>query len=142
MRRATREAELIPPVVAHFRRLGFRVFSEVPFFLRRLDLLCISTERPEIVAVEAKIRRWQEALDQARQCLTCADFVYVAMAVEHAHRAPSHPFRELGIGLLAVDGYVEQVLPARRSPYRRGEHAHRVCELAYRYGSRQRGQGT
>ena len=133
------EAELIPPLVGHFRNRGFRVFGEVPFFLRRVDVLCISALGAEIVAVEAKMRKWQEALHQARQCLTCADFVYVALAIQHAHRAPRRPFKELGIGILSVDGHVEEVLPARRSPYRCAAHARRIRETALRHDFLERG---
>ncbi|MEB2346586.1 MAG: hypothetical protein OZ948_17815 [Deltaproteobacteria bacterium] len=75
----------------------------------------------EVVAVEAKLRRWREALEQASSYATFANRVLVAM---DAAGAPSTPealaaFRERGVGLLTVrSGTVECLVPPRRSSRR------------------------
>jgi|SRR5690242_3278391 len=60
--------------------------------------------RAEIVAVEAKLERWSEAIQQARHYLTFANRAYIAIP---AHRAKAsnkvrQECRKAGVGLVAV----------------------------------------
>ena len=56
----------------------------------------------QVWAVELKLTRWRNALEQARQYLDFADIVVVGMDPDGVKRANSACFRELGIGLAAI----------------------------------------
>jgi hypothetical protein len=58
----------------------------------------------EVIAVEAKLDRWNEALQQARKYQRFADRVFVAMDYERikTKRVPIPEFIQSGVGLLGV----------------------------------------
>lgn len=117
MRRSVREADLLPPLVRHFERLGWRTFPEVKVAGRRADLVALSADA--LVAVEAKLARWRQAVRQAVAYQVWAARAYVALPFPRAIRAVrDRPrFEAEGIGLLAVlDGDVRTFWPAAPSP--------------------------
>lgn len=72
----------------------------------------------ELWAFEAKLARWQEALDQARAYQRYADraFVVLPLATSSAACRNLSSFRSAGVGLILVDrGRATVVLRARRS---------------------------
>jgi hypothetical protein len=86
---------------------------------------------PEVIAVEVKVEKWRRALSQAIRNLSFAHRSYVALPSAVAHRVRSEPdFRQLGIGLLAVNGKegVKVVRTARRN---RPRVWRRYYELAF-----------
>lgn len=74
----------------------------------------------EVVAVEAKLRRWRQALEQATEYARFADRVVVAMDAGGVPRAPETlaEFRGRGVGLLAVGTETEWLVRPRRSSRR------------------------
>lgn len=57
-----------------------------------------------VIAVEAKLSKWQEALNQAVDNLNFADFSYVALDEEYCKRTVLDIFVQSNIGLIGVNG--------------------------------------
>ncbi len=112
------EAELASPVSAWLAEAGYRVEAEVPILGRRADLVGVRDDA--LVAVELKLRDWEEALRQAIAYQLAADRVWVAMPLAAASAAyrSRWRFQAEGVGLLAVDdgGDVRAPVPAAPSP--------------------------
>lgn len=74
--------------------------------------------RPTVIAVEVKLKRWREALAQARAYRRFADRVYVALDANHApeQQTALTAFRRTGVGLCLIKPPMEHwIVPARRS---------------------------
>jgi hypothetical protein len=69
----------------------------------------------KMVAIEAKLTRWRDALRQAREYRKYADRVFVALPESEARKARMalEAFTAAGVGLLGVD---ERLRPAIRAP--------------------------
>lgn len=71
-------------------------------------------------AIEAKLQKWREALNQARKNRCYAHYCYVALPESAAKNALSqgHEFRKLGVGLLIVTAGEAQlaIRPKRNAP--------------------------
>jgi len=82
---------------------------------------------PEVVTIEAKVKNWKRAIDQAARNRIFAHRSFIALPACVAQRVKSEPlFRQLGIGLLSVgDDHTVSVL---RSPRR---HKPRVWKYYY-----------
>ena len=112
------ESELARPITAWLEEAGFRVRMEVPILGRRADLLGL---RPgSVMAIEAKMSRWAQALRQAMAYQLGADQSWVAMplaAASRAYRQRWH-FEAENVGLLAIDdrGRVRTAISAGPSP--------------------------
>ena len=73
--------------------------------------------RSEIIAVEGKLTRWREALDQAATYRRYADRVFVLLPAKSAEVAAEHKdfFVSEGVGLLSYDaGGVCRMLPCKK----------------------------
>ncbi len=102
--------EAMSTVVERFLRdRGFDVLPQVPLKTRRIDLVCVSPERPQITAIELKVKDWKSAFQQAMRYRLCADAVYIALWHDHVHRVPGTLLGEHGVGLMKVDSSVEVV---------------------------------
>lgn len=97
-----------------FRNAGFVVAMEVPIGLRAMDLFAAHPTNGTTIAVEAKLKAWRRALQQAQLYRLVADFVYVALPEQTVNRHCLDACRAAGIGLLAVPmkGKAQIVLPA------------------------------
>lgn len=75
----------------------------------------IHLEPDNIVAVEAKLRNWNEALMQAIYCRSFADYCYVALDGDYWNDDVVRQFKLEGIGLILVfqDGIKVQLEPKR-----------------------------
>lgn len=99
-----------------FKGLGVRFLAEVPYGAKRIDLAGLSTDS-QIFAIELKVDKWRRAMWQASIYQLCADFAYIAIRKEYAHRVDMDYLDGLGIGLIAVsDGKANLRLKARPSP--------------------------
>lgn len=103
-----REQELLQPVATYVNDLGLEFFCEVPFDTRRIDVVGWSWNR--LVCIELKVRDWKKAILQASICQLCTPEVYVALPYGLARKVDEHPFSEMGIGLLSVDGSTKVLL--------------------------------
>lgn len=103
-----------------YKKKGYLVHSQVPFFRRLIDIYALNPVTGDTVAIEAKVGDWKQAVRQARSCLLCADKVYIALPSQICHRVDREYVGTLGIGVLSVlnrDECVEH-LPARESDLR------------------------
>jgi hypothetical protein len=72
----------------------------------------------EIIAIEAKLTRWRDAIAQAAAYRRYADRTFVLLPMQNAVIAAQHKaaFAEAGVGLLSYgDGRVVRVFPARKA---------------------------
>ena len=109
------EEKLVLKLVKALEDMGFTTEREVPFWLYRLDVVA-QRAADELYAVEAKIRNWQRAIEQAKVYQLCVPHVVIAMPEETARRPDSDQLSNLGIGLWAVGNGIEELVPARQSP--------------------------
>lgn len=106
------------PVRNYMERSGFRVWYEVPFMGKVIDLACLKSRRTT-VSVEAKIRGFNEAIYQASVYRLWSDHSYVAVPLS-ARLAEEQQamLRKEGIGLMRVSGgrtphVVEEIRPKK-----------------------------
>ena len=106
------EAILAERIAQALHRKGYTVFTEVPFWLRRIDLVACLPDSDGCLAVEAKLTDWRKAIEQASIYQLCAERVVIAMPDCYAHRPDTGKLEHEGIGLWAVgDGIVELIAP-------------------------------
>jgi len=69
----------------------------------------------QIIAIEAKLTRWREALSQAAEYRQYADRAYVALPEAAVPAASRHrtEFEAVGVGLLSVNGQVRTIVQAK-----------------------------
>jgi hypothetical protein len=132
------ECDVVESVVGHLAEKGYRVHCEVPFWLRRIDIVATRVGGRGLLAVEAKVSDWRVALRQATMCQLCAHRVYVAMPAAFVHRCDEAAFRAAGVGLLTVAGdAVATTLRAKLSSvFCPGHHKDLVAVLARRRSKR------
>lgn len=110
------EADMVPRI-QEASSPGRLFATEVPLFKRMVDLYAFERETSCTFAYELKLHDWKRGLTQVTPYLLAADFVYLAVPENVAQRVLSvqNVLVELGIGLIAVDGTVEELLPPRQS---------------------------
>jgi hypothetical protein len=84
----------------------------------RTDVVALS-EEGHVIAFEAKLRDWREALHQAYRNTCFAAESYILMPPEAAHRAAAHvnDFVDRGIGICTIaKGAIRIIQPAPRRP--------------------------
>jgi len=98
------------------RRYGLVKADDLSYELNARRLLLSA----EIVAVEAKLLRWTDAISQALSYLSFANRAYVALPKRSivASRRVTQACRESGVGLISVGPYRTEILvrPKRRDP--------------------------
>lgn len=111
-----REIELIPKLTEWDQEKKF--YDEVPLFKKMMDLYAVQVAGESTFAYELKLKNWRTGLSQATHYLLAADYVYLVVPKSISHRVTegaSDVLESVGIGLLAVDGSVEEVVQPRRS---------------------------
>lgn len=89
------------PIIRDLIRSGAVIQSQGGY----LELAsAIAAQQAEVIAIEAKLKRWKQALEQARNYKRFANVVVVAMDPDGIPRSPDSKrvFRQSGIGLCAV----------------------------------------
>lgn len=126
-----RETELIPKVISWSPERTY--YREVPLFKKMMDVYAICPgDEPVTYAYELKLRNWRRALDQATHYLLAADFVYLALPKPVAIRAveKARPRLEyLGVGVLGVDGLVEEIVKPQPSGQLLRSYKHQTMKL-------------
>jgi len=113
------EKRLVDVLTAHYRKTH-SVRREVKHYEKHIDVVTYCNQQKQVDAIEAKMRDWQRAIQQAILNLTAADFCYVAIWAEAAHLVQEAVLEEYGIGLIAVGtrwGDVDVRVKPKRSPY-------------------------
>jgi hypothetical protein len=119
--------ERIAPHLRALERFGvLRRSGDGVLVLRRGAL----PKRAHVVAVEAKLRRWREAVGQAAAYLSFANQSYVALpdSIVHENEALRAAAAALRIGVLSVGA--ESVTVARTAPHHRPRSAEWVWLLS------------
>lgn len=85
--------------------------------------------RVEVIAVEAKLARWRQALAQARNYLSFSNRAYVALPSSRAQVSKViEECRSNGVGVISVQGDLARiVLPAPQRPVLSADWVHLVC---------------
>jgi len=109
------ESSLRSPLKEYYENIGYKTYAEVPMLSRKIDLVSAKPDFSEVIAIEMKVQRWKDALQQALAYRIAADRVYVAMWHKYVHRIPIELFQKFGIGILSVNGVVEEKLVAKKS---------------------------
>lgn len=68
--------------------------------IRRIKKL--TTNKNPVIAIEAKLKRWNEALLQAKRYRKYADFCYVALPEKTVKNVSLNLYKENGIGILSI----------------------------------------
>ena len=110
-----RETRIVNELIRNCYDEGLHYKVEVPLYRSKIDLVTVNPSNNEVVAIEAKISNWYRALQQATSYTMCANKVYIALWHEYAHRVNHEILDRYGIGLLSVNGIVEEVHRAKNS---------------------------
>ena len=117
----SRESSLLEPVERYIRRKGYRhQQAELPFYEYRIDVYGVAKSgenKGHTIAVELKLKKWRDAVQQAIVYQLCADYVFIAMPSSACKAIDRSILSRHGIGLLAVrgDGRCQTLLDATRS---------------------------
>ena len=123
-----KESLIVDTVTEYLFDQSFRVVTELPFLQRHIDIVGYHDGIGAVRAIEAKISNWKVAIQQAVTCLLFADEVYIAMPTQYVHRVSTVEIDRFGIGLLAVNGSIEIIHPARFSRYATEYYRNRAIE--------------
>ena len=130
-----REDELRSPVERLFPANEFVVKYEVPFGLKRIDLVFKSrSDEQDIIAVELKLRNWKRAIWQAVHNRQIASYSYIALPEATAFPVDRVMLNTFGLGLIVTDMKKARILiPAQRSKYINERLAKEVSSIVESY---------
>jgi len=122
----TSEERLIAALIKHFSEDdSFRIYREVAFLNKRIDIVLVNHTIDEIWAVEAKISWWKKVIEQAKFTLLAVDRAYIALPMTKLDGLCHyrHVIQSLGIGFLGVDpnsrnSSVEEIISPLSSSYK------------------------
>jgi len=123
------ESTLVERIERHFEGGPLKVFREVPFLHRRIDLVAFDESRDRVITIEAKIKNWRVAVRQAQICLLCSDEVYMAIPEESLKRVNKALLTAQGIGLIVVGDDVEVLLKPGYSHLKHSFHSDWMLSL-------------
>ena len=112
-----RETHVINQLMRNCYDKGLHYRTEVPLYRSKIDMVTVNPDNNQVVAIEAKISNWYRALQQATSYSMCADKVYLALWHKFVHRVDVDMLDRYGIGLLSVNGSVDEVKKAKKSKY-------------------------
>ncbi len=100
-------------ILAEWGTREFRLAREFDYRRGRVDIIGVC-EEGHLIAFEAKLTRWRDALHQAYRSTTFANFAYVVVPIATARRAMKFEveFERRGVGLIAVEGNVVTIMLA------------------------------
>lgn len=111
------EKSLYPVLISHLEQENLYIYREIPFFMKRIDVICVSSDLKELTAIEVKVKDWSSGYRQAVHHKIFAENSYLAISAKYSRRVLNHIdlFEHAGIGILEIDGEVEELLPSRFS---------------------------
>ena len=80
---------------------------------KRIDMVTLKNQK--LVSIEVKVSNWRKALQQAYANLYVFDYSYVALWHKTLPNVDTVIFKNLGIGILEVNGSCEEIIKAKRS---------------------------
>jgi len=75
----------------------------------------VTLKNQKLISIEVKISNWRKALQQAYANLYVFDYSYVALWHKTIPNVDTAIFKNLGIGILEVNGSCQEVVKAKRS---------------------------
>lgn len=126
-----KERQLVNTVVSYFKTLEqYRIYNEVAFLSKRIDIVLIDRTTGELYAIETKVNWWKKVIEQAKLNLLCADRVYIALPDRKTHLLDTYKdkLNKYGIGLLSIGSQrkqprVEEMIRAIPSAYKDNHYA-------------------
>jgi hypothetical protein len=116
------EAVLHKKVFHYYRNKKKKIFSEVPFMSRIIDLVVLDNE--EITSYELKITKWKHAIEQMKEHRIASSYCILCMPKRSiSEKLCKKIVEELafyGFGFSLWDehkGEIEKILPARKSEF-------------------------
>lgn len=97
------EAEMVRSITALFEADDYLIAHETPMLSKFIDLVAFRPHTDELVAVEAKVKNWKRAFQQALTYQLCSDRTYIAIHTNYAQRIDLGRLAEYGLGLITVD---------------------------------------
>lgn len=107
-----KETEIVNRVNQYLKNNGFSYKNEVKFLERKIDIVGVKNRK--VVAIEAKVKDWKKALQQAITCKLCSHYVYVAFWHQCLPQN-MFVFEKYGIGVMSVNGFVKIIKKAKKS---------------------------
>ena len=98
---------------SHYERTGNEVFVEVPMLTKRIDVVLRKDDK--IIAIEAKVKNWRRAMQQAISYRLCADAVYIAIWSDFTHRVDRQLLDEYGVGLIEMGDEPRVLVDSQRT---------------------------
>lgn len=80
---------------------------------KKIDMVILRNQK--LVSIEVKISNWKKALQQAYSNLYVFDYSYVALWHKTVPNVDTDIFKNLGIGILEVNGTCKEIVKAKRS---------------------------
>jgi hypothetical protein len=92
-------------LAAYYRSQDCVVLRQAPFSRKRIDIVKKGKDDEQVVAIEIKLKDWQDGLRQARVNAIACDQSYLAIWHQHSAAALSNKkvFEDAGIGLVIID---------------------------------------
>ena len=111
------EKSLYPSLISYLEQENLYIFREIPFFMKHIDVVCVSPDIRELTAIEVKVKDWCTGYRQAVHHKIFAENSYLAVSATYAHRVLGHSdlFENAGIGILEIDGNVRELVKPRSS---------------------------
>lgn len=112
-----REKELYPKISELFQD-SHHVFTQYRIpdnSWREIDVLCVRKRKRELIAIEAKVRDWKKAVNQAFTRLFYVDESYIAIPHEHIPKVDRKILRTDGIGLISINSNAEILIEPTKS---------------------------
>lgn len=115
----SKECQLRRPVEVLFPEEQYFVRTEVPFGLKRIDMVFKEkTNGRSLIAVELKVKDWKRAVWQAVQNRQVATYSYIALPEGYASAVDTAILGSLGLGLIVSGTRRARVgLRAKKSPF-------------------------
>jgi predicted nucleotidyltransferase len=104
------EAAMVPKVGEHFARKGWKVSREVRLRGRVADLVAVKDGEIAVVEVKSNVGDVNLGIEQALHNKRAANLAYLAVPNEKADQGVVTTCRNLGLGLILVDGGVREVV--------------------------------
>lgn len=126
-----REVQLSEPVRSRFESLGFKIYCEVRFYGRNVDMVGIRGN--EIIAIELKCKLNDKVIEQARSNQLFANKSYIAVDKTALDKIETCKRFNLGLLLGALELFPPETnIPVPIGNYRDG--ILKSCELSKYYG--------
>lgn len=97
------ENDLVDLLEVSLNNRSFVTAREIKMLSKYIDIIAYNPVDDEVIAIEAKLSKWQRAVQQAMTYRLCADRVYIAISNDFSHRVDNDLLKKCGLGLIVCD---------------------------------------